>query len=59
MIDIVVNMNFYMYIIILSMDNKLVIGFIFVDFFVIVCIILYIYVLSECCKCFIIVYCKI
>lgn len=49
-------MNFYMYIIILSMDNKLVIGFIFVDFFV---IILYIYVLSECCKCFIIVFCKI
>lgn len=61
MIDIVVNMNFYMYIIILSMDNKLVIGFIVVGFFVIVCIILYIYVLSECCECFIciFVFCKI
>lgn len=59
MIDIVVNMNFNMYIITLSMDNKLATGFIFVDFFVIVRIILHIHALSERCKRPTIAFCKI
>lgn len=59
MIDIVVNMNFYMYIITLSMDNELATGFIFVDFFVIVRIILHIHALSERCKRPTIAFCKI
>lgn len=52
MIDIMVNMNFYMYIITLSMDNKLATGFIHVvvGFFVIVRIILHIHALSERCE---------
>lgn len=50
MIDIMVNMNFYMYIITLSMDNKLATGFIVVGFFVIVRIILHIHALSERCE---------
>lgn len=54
MIDI--DMNFYMYIITLSMDNKLATGFIFVDLFV---IILHIHALSEHCKRPTIAFCKI
>lgn len=50
MIDIMVNMNFYMYIITLSMDNQLATGFIGVGFFVIVRIILHIHALSERCE---------
>lgn len=50
MIDVMVNMNFYMYIITLSMDNQLATGFIVVGFFVIVRIILHIHALSERCE---------